>query len=219
MNDAERLQALEKRIKELVPSFEVRFKDESPFMKLLGKVMFFNKNFMSGYITTIGTKVYFPTREAYHGDPRNSFRVLAHEFVHVFDYVLNPAKFALGYLFPQVLFPLAVFAFLGFLSPWFLTFLVFLLCLAPIPSPMRTHWELRGHGMGLKVEQWWGEPPEALDQAVSWSASHFVTADYWFMWPWRAEVENRLTSWLVNDNCLDDRNVAYKEVHTLVKTQ
>ena len=47
MNDLERLQLLESRIKEWVPSFEVRFKNESKFMKLLGKVMFFNKGFIN----------------------------------------------------------------------------------------------------------------------------------------------------------------------------
>jgi len=219
MTDLERLQALERRIKELVPSFEVRFKDESRFMKVLGKILFFTKGFMTGFITTIGTKVYFTSRKEYLADPANSFRVLAHEFVHVFDFVLKPVRFPLGYLFPQILALFSLFAVLAFLSPYFLLCLLALLCLAPIPSVPRKDREMRGYGMSLKVEQWRGISPEGLDWWVSHSANNFVNSNYWYMYPYRDAVERELKGWLADDYCLGDNNVAYFEVHRLIRAQ
>lgn len=219
MTDLERLQALERRIKELVPSFEVRFKDESNFMKLLSKILFFTKGFMTNFITTIGTKVYFTSRKEYLADPANSFRVLAHEFVHVYDFVLKPVRFTLGYVFPQILASLALLSVLAFLSPYFLLSLIFLLCLAPIPSPTRKNSEMRGYGMSLKVHQWRGASPDFLDWYATVSADNFVNSNYWYMYPFRDAVEKELKAWLVDDRCLNDKNVAYAEIYNLVRTQ
>ena len=219
MTDLERLQLLEKRIKELVPSFEVRFKDESPFMKILGRILFFNKGFMTNFITTIGTKVYFQSRRSYLADPKNSFSVLAHEFVHVLDFVLNPVRFVCGYLFPQNLSLLSLFASFSFLSPHFMLCLLFLLCLAPIPSIPRKNSEIRGSGMSLKVLQWRGESTERLEWWVAHNADNFVNSNYWYMYPFRDRVEKELTVWLADDSCLTDKNVAYAEVRNIMLVQ
>jgi hypothetical protein len=219
VTDLERLQLLERRIKELVPSFEVRFKDESPFMKTLGKVLFFTKGFMTDFITAIGTKVYFPNREKYLANPANSFRVLAHEFVHVIDFVQNPIGFVSGYLFPQDLALLSLFALFSFLSPHFLLCLLFLLCLAPIPSTSRKNSEIRGGGMSLKILQWRGESAERLQWWVGHIAANFVNSNYWYMYPFRDKVEKELTNWLASDDCLADRNVAYMEVRNIMRVQ
>ena len=48
--------------KKYYPELKVEFKDESKFMKFLGVLLFFNKEFMSNYSTTIGNTVYFPSR-------------------------------------------------------------------------------------------------------------------------------------------------------------
>jgi len=215
MNDLERLQLLESRIKEWVPSFEVRFKDESKFMKLLGKVMFFNKGFMTNFITTIGTKVYFPNRADYLARPLDSFRTLAHEFVHVYDYVLNPVGFMLGYLFPQNLALLSLFAILAFISPCFLLFLLSLLFLAPIPSIPRKNIEMRGYGMSLKVEQWSNCPVSYVDWCMEKYADNFVNSNYYYMYPFRESVKKELKGWLT-DSCLQDKNVAYSEVYSIL---
>ena len=38
----------------------IKYKDNSWFMKVLSKILFFNKKFMTRFTTTIGKTVYFP---------------------------------------------------------------------------------------------------------------------------------------------------------------
>jgi hypothetical protein len=115
---------------------------------------------------------------------------------------------------------LSLFALFAFLSPYFLLFLPFLLCLAPIPSVPRKNKEMRGYGMSLKVEQWRGDSIGNLTWLVAHSANNFVNSNYWYMYPFRNTVEGELTSWLIDDDrCLGDKNVAYTEVHRLVQMQ
>lgn len=129
--------------------FNIKYKDESLFMKILGGLLFFNKGFMKRYTTTIGHTVYFPSRDFVIRSYERSLRTILHEIVHVEDYRKNPAKFVLGYTFPQNLGLLSVFAFLGFVSPWFLLFLVFLVAFAPWPAPFREGYEVRGYAVGV----------------------------------------------------------------------
>jgi len=169
MDSSEKLKLLENHIKALCPTFEVRFKDESLLMKTLGKVMFFNKSFMTHFITTLGTKVYFPNRQRYEEDSENSFRILAHEFVHIMDFMKSPWKFVFSYAAPQILAKLCIFSLLFFISPYFLLFLLSLLFLAPIPSIGRKNIEIRGYSMNCKIIQWCDEcypSDEYLDGCV-----------------------------------------------------
>ena len=43
--------------------FKIKYKNESLFMKVIGFLLFFNKTFMTNYITTIGSTIYYPSRE------------------------------------------------------------------------------------------------------------------------------------------------------------
>jgi len=102
-------------IEEDHPSFEILFKDESKYMKLLDLLSFpFNDRFLDGYTTTLGTKVYFPSRGDLERNYRGYARVLAHEGVHIFDDEKN-WWFKISYaLFEALFIPLlAVFAVLG----------------------------------------------------------------------------------------------------------
>ncbi len=111
---------LQGTIQQDLPDFEVCFKDESGIMKVLGFLAYpFNPKFMTSYITTWGKKVYFPTRNFYFGDPARSFRILAHEFVHLWDSKQHKT-FKLTYMMPQVfaLLPLVVFVVLAFPHSW-----------------------------------------------------------------------------------------------------
>lgn len=68
------------------PSFSVKFKDESRNMKTLGLLAYpFNDRFEDGYTTTLGSTVYFPSKEVLAKAYRHFARVLAHEGVHIFD--------------------------------------------------------------------------------------------------------------------------------------
>lgn len=122
----------------------VRFKDKSRLMRFISALMFWNKTFMTDYVTTIGRTVYFPTRL----DHDDDWGTLAHEAVHALDYDRAPTRFVLGYLAPQCLGVLSVLAALAlFLSPVWLLSLGFLLFLAPWPSPWRLARERRGYAV------------------------------------------------------------------------
>jgi hypothetical protein len=119
--DSTALQDFEGVVRREVPKFEVAFKDESKLMSLLGFLSYpFNPSFMTTYTTTWGTKVYFPSKAFYTGDPGKSFRILAHEFVHLWDSKQHPATFKLSYLFPQLLavLPLLAYAVLAWPHAW-----------------------------------------------------------------------------------------------------
>lgn len=218
MNDRQMLEALQIKIKERVPSFEIRYKDQNWFMKLLGKLMFFNKNFMTKYITTIGNKVYWASKEKFEQNKLGSFLGLAHEYVHVMDYVAHPVRFVMGYLFPQILAAFSVLSVLAVISPWFLLFLLFLLALAPSPAPFRKWAEMRGFGMSVKGRAWlWGSVSE--DQ-INGYAEQFTTSAYYFMWPFEKCIKKQLIEWADphNLNCLNDSNPAYKDVYDIIKS-
>ena len=217
MNDQQMLDALQVKIKERAPNFEILFKDQNRFMKFIGKLLFFNKGFMTRFITTIKEKVYWTTKEQFEEYPRGSFITLAHEYVHVMDYVARPVRFLLGYLFPQVLAVFSLLALLAFVSPWFLLCLLSLLALTPSPAPFRKVAEMRGYGMSLKASSWLQGP--ISEEQINRYADQFTTSAYFFMWPFEKNVKKELNEWAdpYNLKCLNDSNPAYKDVYDIIK--
>lgn len=219
------LTKLEEAIKEKAPNFEVKFKDESKFMKLLGMILFSNKFFMTNYITTIGQKVYWPSKEHYESNPESSFKVLAHEAVHIFDSMKTPIQFNLGYLFPQILaLPMVLFPVLitlvacSVLSPWWLLSLLLLVFLAPIPAPFRKKSEVRGYGMTLRVSMWrYGSISNYMFQKI---VDNFTGPNYYFMWPFKKQVEKELKMYVQKEDpefMCHERNPAYKMVFNILR--
>jgi len=134
------LTALKKEIKGL-KIVEKRGSTFMRFISWLPPFLFFRKRFMEGYITTIGTTIYWPDRpEDFDGD--ETIKCLLHESVHAADSA-NPF-FELSYLFPQILAVLSVSALSAiWVGVWGLIGLGFLIFLAPWPAPYRVHWEAR----------------------------------------------------------------------------
>lgn len=98
------------------PSFKIRYKDESRLMRLLALLASpFNEQFLDGYITTLGSKVYFPSRADVEANYDHAADVLAHEGVHIFDAQKHGLWFAISYALNQAaLLPLlALYAILG----------------------------------------------------------------------------------------------------------
>lgn len=84
------------------PSLKIRYKDESFLMKLLSLLIYpFNQRFSDGYVTTLGSTVYFPSRLDVSRDWKNAAEVLAHEGVHVYDNEKHPLGFKLTYALNQ----------------------------------------------------------------------------------------------------------------------
>ena len=172
--------------------FRIAYKDESGFMRLLGKLMFFNPGFMQKYITTIGNTIYFPSAEyvAIHSVALRS--VMAHEFYHIWDAQRTGSlPWHILWLMPQSLAPLALLALLAFVWPVMLWFLLALVLLLPWPAYWRKKYELGGYTMSLfvlnELLKDWGLDEatrrEELFETAKTMDGQFRGAYYYFMWP------------------------------------
>ena len=162
---------------------KIGYKDESGFMRFLGRLLFFVPAFMTVFTTTIGNRVWFPSRDAVVRNPRRFFCVLAHELVHVerFGGFFQSVWFGVRYLFPQVLAPLALLSIGAFWSLWWLLALVFLVAAAPLPAPGRVEEEVWGYSMSNVVEFWrYGRPYDGTTVG-EWIAPNFIGWNYYRM--------------------------------------
>jgi len=154
---------------------EIRSKKESKVMKLVGKLMFFNKRFMTAYVTTWYPHIYVPKLPWKYKNDLPAIATLAHEWVHLHDRKRLGWIFNLLYASPQCFAPLALLAYFN------LWFLLFLLCLLPLPSPGRAWAEIRGYRMTIAVYYWLSG--QKVD--LKWITEQFVSSSYYFMWPFR----------------------------------
>jgi hypothetical protein len=119
--DLATLLAFQAAILQVIPGFQVKFKDQSWSQKVLAFFAYpFNPQYMTSFITTLGYTVYFPTQASYESNPRSSFTVLAHELVHMADTKKSPVSFRLSYILPQALGPVFLLAWTWFarLNAW-----------------------------------------------------------------------------------------------------
>lgn len=166
------------------PDFQVKYKNESSLMKLIGKIMFFNKGFMTDYTTTIGSTVYFPTETITKVRPVSAAAVLLHELIHVSDAKkYTKVLFGFLYLSPQLWALLCLPLF--FLS-WKLSLPLFLLFLSPVPAFFRMHFEKRAYLTSLYAISKLGirlNFNSLLATQAKGYVSHFKDSSYYFMWP------------------------------------
>lgn len=165
------------------PDLQIKYKDESFLMKVISKLLFFNKDFMTGYTTTIGSTIYYPNRSFVKARPVSSAVVLLHELVHVYDSKkFTMPLFSFLYTFPQIL--VLLFFPLLFVS-WKIALLA-LLFAAPIPSPFRMYFEKRAYLTSMYALSEMGKKMNfdpALDRQKNNFLEHFKTSSYYFMWP------------------------------------
>tara|TARA_Y100000034_G_scaffold121729_1_gene166326 strand:+ start:321 stop:971 length:651 start_codon:yes stop_codon:yes gene_type:complete len=173
---------LVKYVKREVPDFEIKSKKESRLMKLLSVVLFFNKDFLTRYITTIYPYIYVPSLPWYPNKPVGRISILAHEYVHLYDRKRLGWLFNILYLSPQIFAPLALGAF------WNLWWLLALLFLLPLPSPGRTWLEFRGYRMTAAIH-WWlnGQRVNTV-----WLEQQFTGSAYYWMFPFKRFITNRI---------------------------
>lgn len=165
------------------PDLQVKYKADSKFMQLIGKVLFFNKSFMTDYITTIGSTVYFPSQADVNANQTSSAITLLHELVHVYDAKgLSKPVFSILYLFPQIL----ALLFFPLLLVSLKVALPFLLFAAPIPAFFRMRFEKRAYFVSLYVTNALSKRfhfnPDLDNQKVTWE-NQFKGSYYYFMWP------------------------------------
>ena len=173
-----------------VPGFALKFKDQSDLMKRLNFfAKIFNPKFMTDYTTTLGTTVYFPSETYLLNGQAAAAEVLAHELVHMVD-ERGDWTYKFRYAFPQILAALSLLSILAIWNLWFLLALVFLLALAPLPSPGRRDIELRGYTMSLAVTYWTSK--YLTEKDLLWVRDQFVSPAYFYMWPFGHSVMRRL---------------------------
>jgi hypothetical protein len=201
-----------------IPRFEIRYKDESLFMKLLGRLAFFNPDFMTKYTTSWLWYVYFPSRVAVEAEPEKFGKVLAHEYVHLLDQQKYGLRFSLSYVSPQIWSLGALGAFGAFWSCWFLLFLLFLLFLAPWPSPWRAHWEARGYLMNLTINNW--RYGYTMQETVDHLRDVFEGWAYYRMcWGFKsakAVVDEDILGHTDLTEILQHENPAFRDVHDIL---
>jgi hypothetical protein len=162
LRDESSLGRAARHIKAQFPDFNVKVKQESVLMRVLGKLMFWNSGFMSRQITTIGNTMYFPqntidrwfyleNEKAMAAYKKAYCETFAHEYVHMLDG--RSRWFKLGYLFPQILGVLALGSLGAFWCVYALGCLLFLAALAPWPSPGRTKAEARAYTISLRLSK------------------------------------------------------------------
>lgn len=178
-----------KELQKNIPDFNIKYKNQSLFIKSISYILFFNKKFMTDYTTTIGNTVYFTSKEYIENNPKGAIILLAHEFVHALDRK-NNIMFQFNYLMPQILSPIFLIAFF-ILSGWcsFIFLLLSVLCLLPIiPAFYRSAYELRGYKMSLfinseiiKEENSYVDYNLSLKQMAEDINNEFINSSYYWM--------------------------------------
>jgi len=189
-------EAAVERVTVHIPKFEVRYKNESWSSKVIAVLVWlFNRNYMRTYTTTRYPRVYFPTREFVTNDPKRAVKILAHEFVHLWDRKTKGVWFTISYALPQLFLFLAILIAIvtSFFLPWWVTVacsVLCVLCVLPLPAYWRMEWELRGYTMNLAVNFW--RYGSINPSTVEWIAKQFTGWGYYKMWPFKADMLRRL---------------------------
>lgn len=177
------------------PKAIIKFKNESWFMWLLSKLLFFNKGFMTDYITTIGTVVYFPSRKWLEDNYFNALGVITHEYIHMWDSAHSPlGYFDFTYLFPQIGVVGAILSIMAIWNTWFLLFLVCLLFLLPWPSSGRTCWESNGYAMSMIFNSFFAGPEYNSRRDAEEFSNFFASGAYY----WMCRDKEKVVSLLLN---------------------
>jgi len=185
----------------------VRYKDEHWWWRALGTELCEN------FVTTLGTTVYFPSREWVRYGQHWAWMALCQEAVHVEAFRRHGVMFYPLYCFPQWL------ALLALLSPvigslWPLAFLVFV---APWPALWRYRFELRAYAMGLAVGYWYhrrGISPSTKEVTVS----YLTGPSYYFMWPFKRIVAQDIGRWSKRILCneTDGDGDVYRRIRLMI---
>lgn len=214
----------------MMPGFQIKYKNESILIKIISKILFFNSSFMTGYVTTLGKTVYFPSRTQL--ETMYSLRplgILAHEYRHSYDNQKWSIGFPLIYLLPQILAAFSLLSLLAiWLSPWWLLSLLALFFLAPIPSPGRKLIEFNGYTMSLFManeflKESGVEEIERRTRLLSLAARYdenFIGAAYYYMWPFgvRESLVNKVEK-IISAEILQDDVIYSQMVLALSKTK
>jgi|SRR5579885_1002689 len=176
------------KVAQFFPDVKIAYKDQSTLMKILGFLLFFNPAFMTSYITTLGSTIYFPSQTYVNAHPVSSLVVLLHELTHVKDEKkISKVLFSLAYLLPQLL--VLLFLPLLFIFGWKVA-LFSLIFLAPLPAYFRMIFEKRAYMTSIyvinKLNQTHPDYKINLDDQTKFFVAQFKNFSYYVMWPFNS---------------------------------
>lgn len=147
--------------------FEIRYKRDSRLMKAIDiclKILTFGqmKNFMTGFITVIGNKVYVP--DSWENSTYTSkTEIIRHERVHMRQ-SKKCGRFLFSFLYLVVPFPIGIAYF-------------------------RKKFEQEAYEESLKALYEYHGEKVFTPRLKEGMLAHFTTAQYFWMWPWRKDLE------------------------------
>lgn len=187
MSPEKKLSKLVRYIEEQIPGFQLCSKKTSLLMRTLSAVLFFNKGFMTRYVTTLYPRVYVPELP-WSASLTSQINILAHEYVHLKDRKRLGWFFNILYLSPQIF---TLFAFGAFWNLWWLLALLFLL---PLPSPGRAWLEWRAYKVTVAIHH-----HLSGDRiSVFWLRNQFTGSSYYWMLPFKGLVERHILKTIEN---------------------
>lgn len=175
---------------------EITTKESSNLMKLIGWFLSgiqINKTFMTNYITTIGTTIYFPEKLIEEIAPKRFMEVVIHECVHAVDEHNNKLLYKPSYL-PELFLglPLLIISIILFiLKSWIaasVLLILALLCILPVPKPGRYHWEIRAYSTSLGIAHIFNEDKAYINQIKRWISGQLTGSSYYFTWPFKDKI-------------------------------
>jgi hypothetical protein len=147
-------------------------------MKIIGKLLFFNKSFMNEYTTTIGQNIYFPNEKYVVDNYQSAKVILMHELTHITDASkISPLFFSFLYSCPQIISILCIPLF--FIN--FYLSLLFFIFILPLPAFFRMYFEKRAYFVSLYVSKKIGR--SNLEEEKNFIVENFKNSSYYFMWP------------------------------------
>lgn len=179
-----------------IPGFQIRYKNKSWSSKVLGVLVWlFNRRYMTEFTTTRYPRVYFPSQEYVEENYSRAFKILMHEFVHLWDRRQQGIWHNISYALPQLLalpFLIALIATAIWLPwPWIVTSgALTLLFASPLPAYWRMKAELRGYTMNMAVNYWRYGFVHAV--TINWIIKRFTEWDYFRMWPFKDDIGKRI---------------------------
>lgn len=185
----ERFNNFLKQLQTNSPDLKIAFKNQTWWMRILGKIMFFNPRFMTDFTTTLGNTVYFPSSDFFgQVSEKEAMIILAHEFVHISDQAKQGRlKYSLLYAIPQIF---ILWAPILFLFHWWLACLWICLWAIPFPAYWRMRSEFHGYSMSLFVSNYLLKEmgmdqinrTYALNDLADQLSKEFTSSSYYFMW-------------------------------------
>lgn len=181
-------------VRKYVPDFEIISKPKSRLHRFIGKLLFFNKGYMTSFYTTIRNKTARPLG----GYSRDEWVTILHEGMHALDSSRMHGIFEFWYLMPQLLGVFGIiFGLLGaLLWPGFFWGMFFLLFSAPIPALGRAWLEFRAYKINvITYRVLYSGIPDILNDILNHYVTEFTGPNYYFMFPFKKTIRRRFDKW------------------------